>query len=276
MATKKKQRGPKMVSRSRSEAYAAFSRHDGASDATVASELGISRQRVSILRQEWRKAVGNGKEADTAETIAPGPFPAQPASAADLAMSGKAIGGDVLAMGASLVAFTVAWPDWADSAEEIAARHVGVLDADRVEALVMYRMNANSLPGTWKAVGVDPGQGRRMYQSDLGLRRLLDWANGLVELRVASSLLRIATGVGPQAVAAATIIAERTLGWNREATLHIEGEIEHKLDMTALLGSQENRNRISELEGLIQQGDSPALPSHEDAIEGEFVESPAP
>lgn len=267
MMPKKTKMGPKLVSPTRAAAYAIFARNDGASDATVAAELGTSRQRISKLHADWKKVVGNVSQV---KTVASESFPAQPASVGDLA-TGRAA---QLRPGDAIVLMTVEWPDWAEPAEMIAARHADVLDADRVQSLVTFRLNAASMPGSFKACGIDPERGRSLYRGDRALRRVMDWASGLAELRLSSSMLRLAGGVGPQAVAAATLVAERQLGWTRESTLRIEGEIEHKLDIMALIANPETIAAVSALEAAMQN-DTAELPAHEDAIDGEIVERPA-
>jgi hypothetical protein len=243
---------------------------------------------VSLLRQQWKNATASKSESengsDTASAIENGQstvdvlhenqFPARPASAGQFATSGSALGGDRLAMGASLVFFMIEWPDWAEAPEVIAARSPKSLDADRLQALVTYRMNATSQAGSFKAVGIDTEVGNDMYRRDRELRRVLDWAAGLAEVRIASNMLRLATGVGPQAAQAATLIAERQLGWTKENVLRIEGDIEHHIDMTAILSDPARIRAVNEFERAMQEAEAAQLPAHQvgDIIDLEPIE----
>jgi len=208
-------------------------------------------------------------EPETSDPIAEIPFAPGLTSAAQSASpgNGAGLGGDRLAMGASLVYFTVQWPEWADSPEAIAARHPIALDVDRVQALVTYRMNATSQAGAFKAVGIDANVGGEMIREDRGLRRVLSWAAGLAEVRIASNMLRLATGVGPQAAQAATLIAERQLGWNKENVLRIEGDIDHHLDVKHTLSDE----RLIELEN---EAEARRQQIEEGIIDAEFRELP--
>jgi hypothetical protein len=286
MGTKLKRRPGAAPTETRANAFLAFARNDGASDATVASEVGVSRQRVSLLRQQWKNATASKSESEngsetasaiengqsTVDVLHENQFPARPASAAQFATSGSALGGDRLAMGASLVFFMVEWPDWAEAPEVIAARFPKSLDADRLQALVTYRMNATSRAGSFKAVGIDTEVGADMYQRDRELRRVLDWAAGLAEVRIASNMLRLATGVGPQAAQAATLIAERQLGWTKENVLRIEGDLEHHIDMTAILSDPVRIRAVNQFERAMQEAEAAQLPVHENVIEGEVID----
>ena len=273
--------------RTKQLAYEAFARNDGESHASIAARAGVSRQRIDELAKAWGKLTGqrqgkselaqDGESVDASESTSAQDhetqFVARPASAAQSARPGAAT--DPLVIGASsLVFYVVQWPEWAESPETIAARmnshgHPGTIDAGRLQALVTYRMNATSQAGSFKAIGIDAVVGTDMYRRDRELRRVLDWAAGLAEVRIASNMLRLATGVGPQAAQAATLIAERQLGWTKENVLRIEGDIEHHIDVNHILSDPRLIAETNRHEAFLQ-----ALEDGE-IVEGEYRQLPA-
>jgi len=238
------------------------------SDQAIANEVGVSRQFVSKIRRPLRIAKATENSADATSANRADQFaslhPGSPQPAA-----------------APLLLVEVEWPAWAESADVIAARlddprqH---FDADRLRAVVTYRMNAVSKEGAWRAVGIDPDTGADWHRRDRGLRRVIDWAVGLVELRIASSMLRLASGVGPQAAQAATLIAERQLGWTKESTLRIEGELHERIDIRAIMASPRAIELASAMEAELQMAEDRAaglLPAHDsNVIDAEFIERP--
>src|SRR5438094_10103419 len=233
-------RGPKNT---RADVMRMHITHPEMSDQAMAAELGVSRQRVSTIRRPLRKAAATAKAAEATIEKPAEQFAALPLRGPQPASS-------------QLPLVEVEWPTWAEPADVIAARLNDPrqpFDADRLQALVTYRMNAVSAAGGWKAVGIDIETGAEWYRRDKPLRRLIDWAVGLVELRIAASMLRLASGVGPQAAQAATLIAERQLGWTKESTLHIEGDVRQQVDVRAILMSPESIELASALEARLQQ-----------------------
>jgi hypothetical protein len=224
MVEKRKRRmGPKMVSRTRSDAYAAFARHDGASDATIAAELRISRQRVSILRRDWKVAVGNGKEAETDETIAPIDLAAGHASAPQPAMSGNAIERQRLLDLAS--------------------------DDLQLEVLVDKILRGSAPRAAALAVGMSGKVFAKRLETDATFRDLVLRAAHEAESSVAQNLYRLAIGNSPQAAqsAIAWLNARVPDDWspNRQK---IDIEVSGGVDVMAILASP----RLIELESQME------------------------
>jgi hypothetical protein len=275
-------RGPKTVSPTRASAYLAFARNDGASDAQIASELSISRQRVSILRKAFREATATSSSETVADKSRSQPStPAQSGGQSQATPhSGPSqspyVGFPLASESGALLLFVIEMPEHiAAMVDGVAKRHY--LTADRVRDLAIARLNGTSRAGSWKSIGVSPDVGRGALNKDRELQRIMEWAEGVSELRLAANATRIATSLSPNAVAALSFVLERQHeGWQRESVLRIEGEIEHKFDMSAMLRDPAQIARVSELEALLQNAEPAQLPAHEgEIIDGELVE-PAP
>jgi hypothetical protein len=242
-------------------------------DEAIAAEVASHFNRV-YRRQSVQKVLGpkRKRKAPFSKTTQPRQngetqFAGASTSAVQPAAATQVIGPDRLALGAAFQLVVVEWPAWADAPEAIASRH-SELDVDRLQALVTYRMNATSKAGAWKAVGIDPETGGDMYRRDKALRRVLDWAVGLSEVKIAANMLRLASGNGPQAAQAATLVAERQLGWSKESTLHIEGQIREQIDVQHMLANPRWIELMSEAEAIAQG----ALPAHQaDVIDAEVI-----
>jgi hypothetical protein len=245
------------------------------SHAAIAAEIErlglgrISRQRVSILLARVKKPTAIDPEPGLLPADHRKQFPASLTSGRQAAPAGN-VESD------SFVLFTVDMPAHLEAMlGDIVKRHPS-LTIERVQDLATARLNGASRAGAWKTIGVDPNVGGEMVREDRDLRRVLQWAEGVNELRLAANATRIATGLSPNAVAALSFMLERQHDWTREATFRIEGEIEHRVGIEYLLADPRLIELENELEARRQQLEEAALrrlPVPE-TIEGEFVDVP--
>ncbi len=256
----------------------AWLRKEGESHAAMAARIGVSRQRVDVIIKELEKlakvnaikseiASDGENDAATESTMGGLPktqFDGGSTSAAQFATR------DIATQPGALVLFTIEWPERLETPEAIALRHP-TLTPDAIRNLATFRLNGTSRAGSWKAIGVEPEIGAEMVREDRGVRRALQWAEGMNELRLSANATKIATSLSPNAVQALSFILERqhSEGWARENVLRVTGELSLGVDVNHILSDPRLILEANRHEAMLQQLEDGEV------IDAEFRQLPA-